>query len=143
MDIDRLMTAFAERQQLGTLTKTNNQYEVIIDQRMAVQCFQSHGRFYAYSVFHKLPNDDNAREALLEKLLKRNMQLLAEEPIFLCIDEEQDALALYCRLPMGNLTVLDIEEQIGAMANYIEVFLQWCGETQTLPPVAPQGMVVP
>ena len=35
MDIDRLMTDFAERQQLGSLTTINNQYEVIIDQRMA------------------------------------------------------------------------------------------------------------
>ena len=45
---------------------------------------------------------------------------------------------------MGSLTVVDIEEQIGAMANYIEVFLQWCGETQTLPPAsAQQGMLMP
>ncbi|MFK0573437.1 CesT family type III secretion system chaperone [Endozoicomonas sp.] len=142
MSFENLMNAFAARQQLGQLESKNNQFFLTIDNRIEVSCFQANGRFYVYGIVASLPEDELKREELLTTLLEKNLVLLATEPVSLCIDSEQDSLAIYISVPLKDLNLGGIEESISTLANNYELFLQWTGQSAP-PPPPPSMMLMP
>ena len=142
MSFENLMNTFAARQQLGRLEYNNNQFFLTIDNRIEVSCFQANGRFYVYGVVAKLPEDDRKREELLTTLLEKNLVLMATERVSLCIDSEQNVLAIYTSASLKGLNLGGVEESIAMLANNFELFLQWTGQSAP-PPPSPSMMLMP
>lgn len=142
MSFENLMNAFATRQQLGPLEFNNNQFLLTIDNRMEIACFQANGQFYVYGVVAKLPEDDAKRAELLTSLLEKNLALLASERVSLCIDSDENALAIFLSTPLKDLNLGRIEECIETLSNNFELFLQWAGQS-TPPPPTPSMMLMP
>lgn len=142
MSFENLMNAFAARQQLGPLEYKNNQFFLTIDNRIEISCFQANSRFYVYGVIAKLPEDGFKREELLTSLLEKNLALLATERTSLCIDPEQNALAIYISVSLKDLNLGGVEESIAALTNCFELFLQWTGQSAP-PPPSPSMMLMP
>ena len=122
MSFEHLMNLYAARQQIDGLEYENNRYNLVVDDRLEVACFQANGRFYAYSVIARLPGESSQREELLAGLLEKNMALIAFERVSLCIDPDEHALALYASAPLRSLSVDVIEEAIVALANNHALF---------------------
>ncbi len=142
MTFENLMNAYAARQQMQPLEYENNKFKLTVDDRIEVACFQANGRFYAYSTITKLTDDNSKREQLLMMLLEKNLALLATERVSLCIDPDENALAIYISAPLKNLSIGGIEESIAALANNYEHFLKWAGQSAP-PPPAPSMMLMP
>ena len=141
MSFENLMNSYAARQQIGPLEYENDRYTLVVDDRVEVACFQANGRFYAYCIISKLPEDNSKREELLIRLLEKNLALVAFERVSLCIDPDENALALYASAPIKSLSVGGIEEAIVALANNHELFVKWVG--QSAPPSGTAMMFMP
>ncbi|WP_175404540.1 CesT family type III secretion system chaperone [Endozoicomonas atrinae] len=141
MSFENLMNSYAARQQIGPLEYENDRYTLVVDDRVEVACFQANGRFYAYCIISKLPEDNSKREELLIRLLEKNLALVAFERVSLCIDPDENALALYASAPIKSLSVGGIEEAIVALANNHELFVKWVG--QSAPPSGSAMMLMP
>lgn len=141
MSFENLMNAYAARHQLSSLDYSNNSCQLVIDDHIEVTCLQAHGQFCVYCDFARLPNDSRPREELLLRLMEKNLALLANERIALCINPDQQTLAIYSYAPMNGLTVGGIEELIAAIGNYHELFLQWVEQSGA--PSHPGMMMMP
>ena len=141
MNFENLMNAYAARHQLGSLDYSDNSCQLMIDDQIEVTCLQANGQFCIYCDFARLPSDSRQREELLLRLLEKNLALLASERISLCIDPDQQTLAIYSYASMNGLTVGGIEELIATMGNYHEFFLQWVEQSSV--PAHPGMMMMP
>ena len=141
MSFEHLMNLYAARQQMGKLEHENDRYSLVVNDRVEVACFQANGRFYVYSIIAKLPKENSKREELLIRLLEKNLALVAYERVSLCIDPDENALALYASAPLRSLSVDVIEEAIVALANNHELFVKWTG--QSAPPSGSAMMFMP
>lgn|GEM_PF-6393336 len=141
MSFENLMNAYAARHQLGALDFSDNGCRLMIDDRIDVTCLQANGQFYVYCDFARLPDDNYQREALLLRLVEKNLPLLANERISLCIDPDRQTLAIYSYAPMSSLTVGGIEELIATVGNNHELFLQWAEQSSA--PAHPAMMMMP
>ncbi|USE39025.1 CesT family type III secretion system chaperone [Endozoicomonas sp. SCSIO W0465] len=133
MSFEKLMNSYAARQQMGALEYENDRYALVVDDRLEVACFQAHGRFYVYSIISKLPEDNGKRQDLLMGLLEKNLALVAAERVSLCIDPDENALAVYVSAPIRSLSVDVIEEAIVALANNHALFVKWVGQSAPSP----------
>lgn len=131
MSFENVMNAYAARHQLAQLDNENNKFMLTVDDRIDVACFQANGRFYAYSTLTRLSEDNSQREELLARLMEKNLGLLATQRVSLCIDPDDNSLAIYVSAPLKNLSVGGIEESIAALANNYELFLQWVGQSDS------------
>lgn len=141
MNFENLMNAYVARHQLGSLDYDDNSCQLIIDDQIEVTCLQANGQFCIYCDFARLPNDSHPREELLLRLLEKNLALLANERISLCIDPDQQTLAIYSYASMNGLTVGGIEELIATIGNYHEYYLQWVEQNSA--PAHPGMMMMP
>lgn len=141
MNFENLMNAYAARHQLGSLDFGDNSCQLMIDDQIEVTCLQANGQFCIYCDFARLPNDSRPREELLLRLLEKNLALLANERISLCIDPDQQSLAIYSYASMSGLTVGGIEELIATIGNYHEFYLQWVEQSSA--PAHPGMMMMP
>ena len=141
MNFENLMNAYAARHQLGSLDYGDNSCQLMIDDQIEVTCLQANGQFCVYCDFARLPNDSRPSEELLLRLLEKNLALLANERISMCIDPDQQSLAIYSYASMNGLTVGGIEELIATIGNYHEFYLQWVEQSSA--PAHPGMMMMP
>lgn len=124
MSFDNLMQSFASQQQLGELDIKDNRYYFTIDSRMEIACFQANNQFYVYGVISMLPKDAGKREAFLLDILQKNLALVMTERVSLCIEPDQDALAIYLCRPLQGLNVDTVEQAVATLVNNFELFIQ-------------------
>lgn len=141
MSFEKLMNAYAARHQLGSLDFSDNNCRLMIDDHIEVSCLHANGQFYIYCDFASLPEDNRQREDLLLRLVEKNLPLLANERISLCIDPDQQTLAIYSYAPMNSLTVGGIEELIATVGNNHELFSRWAEQNSA--PANPAMMMMP
>ena len=142
MSFDNLMQSFASQQQLGELEVRDNRYYFTIDTQMEVACFQANGKFYVYGVVALLPKDGRKREEFLLNILQKNLALLMSERVSLCIEPDQDALAIYLCRPLQGLNVDVVEMALATLVNNFEMFIKFASSKQLSRPTD-SSMFVP
>ena len=137
MSFDNLMQSFANQQQLGELEVRDNRYYFTIDSQMEIACFQANGKFYVYGVVAMLPKDGQNREVFILDILQKNLALLMTERVSLCIEPDQDALAIYLCRPLQGLNVDVVEEAIATLVNNFEMCIKFATSGQLSRPAHP------
>ncbi len=142
MSFDKLMQSFADQQQLGELEVRDKRYYFTIDSEMEIACFQANGKFYVYGVVSMLPRDSQKREDFLLNILQKNLALLMSERVSICIEPNENVLAIYLCRPLQGLHVDVVEEAIATLTNNFELFLS-IASAESVPKPASPSMFMP
>ena len=142
MSFDRLMQSFANQQALGELEIRDDRYYFTIDTNMDVACFQANGKFYVYGVISMLPKDHQKRETFLLDMLQKNLALMMTERVSLCIEPEEDVLAIYLCRPLQGLNASEIEKSVATLVNNLELLIQ-LAHSDPLSKPSPPSLLMP
>ena len=134
MNFENLMNALASRRQIESLEYKNDQVRLTIDGKINISCFQANGFFYASCHITRLPEDLAQREDLLKILLEKNMVVIGQVQVSLCLDLDGKSLVLYVSAAMNGLTLGSLEEHIAALTNIHDYYSQSVSQSTPLPP---------
>lgn len=137
MSFNNLMQSFANQLGLGGLDIKDDRYYLTIDSHMEITCFQAKSKFYVYGVVSMLPKDVGKREAFLLDILQKNLGLLMTERVSICIEPDEDVLAIYLCRSLQGLNVDVIEEAVATLVDNCELFIKIASSRQLAKPDQP------
>ncbi|MDD7804341.1 MAG: CesT family type III secretion system chaperone [Endozoicomonas sp. (ex Botrylloides leachii)] len=123
MNLNDLMTSFAQKQGIDELDFRDDKYHLILEDKIELTCFQANGICYFHGLLGPLPEQPADQEALLTQLLKTNLSLINMQRASLCIEPDNKYLGLYLTQSLQALNEVALED---ALLNYVH-----CYETLT------------
>ncbi len=137
MSFDNLMQSFASQNDLGELDFRDNKYYLMLDNAIDVACFQANGNCYIHGMLAPLPVDKAGQEDLLIRLLKRNLSLLYNQQVSLCIEPDGKELALYLVRSLQGFDEVELEKALVEYVTSFEFLKEEIDQQGPLPGSAP------
>jgi hypothetical protein len=119
--VDKLMSDLWRRHGwTAPRADADGRYSLVVDAGMEISIFQVGRELFFESPVGRVPDDREARETLMSRMLRSQLARVGRRSDVLCLEPDGPGLVLYRRMPVSEVDLRVLEEALGAFANSVD-----------------------